>query len=102
MQTPTPTNPFGWFSDHWAQMLGWSALLTFLYRAYIGLRKLLGFGDSIEATRTDMTTLMTNHLPHFQMELEKINENLIGLRGDLKDNFNRLSDDLRIVLTRMS
>lgn len=100
MQTQ-PSNPFGWLSDHWGTLLGWSALVTFLYRGYLVLQRILGLGESIATAKNDIELLKTNHLPHLQAEVEKVNENLTGLREDIKESFNRLSSDLRIVLTRM-
>jgi hypothetical protein len=101
MQTQSPNNPFDYLSAHWAHMLGWSALITFLYRMYLGFKKFWGFGEGIAAAKSDLELIKTNHLPHLQAEVEKVNDNLLGLREDLKENFSRLSDDIRIVLTRM-
>ena len=100
MQTQ-PSNPFGWLSDHWAPLLGWSALVTFLYRVYLGLQKIVGLGESIATAKADLELIKTNHLPHLQTEVEKVNENLMGLREDIKESFNRLGSDMRVVLTRM-
>ena len=100
MQTQ-PFDPIEYLSAHWAHMLGWSALITFLYRVYLGFKKFAGLGESIDATRLDLEIIKTNHLTHLQAEAEKINENLTGLREDLRTSFDRLSADIRIVLTRM-
>jgi hypothetical protein len=82
-------------------MIGWSAFMTFLYRIYIAFEKFVGFGESIVSAKADLELIKTNHLPHLQAEVAKVNENLSGLREDLKDNFSRMSDDLHVVLTRM-
>jgi len=101
MQSTPTYNPMDWMAAHWAQLIGWSAVATFMYRFYTWLRKLVSFGEGIESTRDDTRLIMTNHLPHIQAELEKVNENISGLREDLKTEIGRLSDDIRLVLTRM-
>ena len=99
MQTVTPA-PFGWMSSHWVQITGLSFVLTFFYRGYILVRKLAGYGESIDSTRESVNLLMTNHLPHIQAELKEVNQNLIGLREDMKDNFGQLRSDLRALLVK--
>jgi hypothetical protein len=100
MQTQ-PLDPFEYLSNHWAHLLGWSALITFLYRVYLGFKKVAGLGESIEATRLDLAVIKTNHLTHLQAEVEEVNKNLTGLREDLKTGFTELRADLRVVLGRM-
>ena len=98
---PTPWNPFDWASEHWGQMLGVAAVSTFLYRLYIGVRKIVGLGEAILSARSDLELLKTNHIPHLQVEVEKVNENLVGLREDIRDGLDRLSDNINVVLMRM-
>jgi hypothetical protein len=100
VQTTDPV-PGNWVLSHWAQIVGFSAVATALYRFYTWIKTLVGYGESIEATRTDMNILLTNHLPHIQAKLVKMNTTLEGMREDMKESLARLSNDIRVVLTRM-
>ena len=94
-------NPLTWLSNHWAQLAGWSVLATILGRIYLWITKLIGYGDAIASVQSDVSTIMTNHLPHLNVEVVKINDNLLGLRSDTREGFANLSRDLGIVLTRI-
>jgi hypothetical protein len=69
------------------------------------VRKVESFGDDLEGTKENVSTIMNNHIPHLQAELEdvngklnSVNENIVGLRGDVKDGFSRLTDSLNLIL----
>ena len=107
-----PWNPMEWASEHWQELIGWSALATFLYRILTVAKRVISYGDGIEETRSDLRTIMTNHIPHLQIELESVNskldnlhagmhEDIEGLRADLRDGLNRLSDSINVILTRV-
>lgn len=100
MQTSSP-NPLEWLSNHWTSLIGWSSLILFLYRIHIGFQKLEAWGKSIVSAKSDLELIKTNHLPHLQVEVEKVNDNLSGLREDIRSGLSEMRDDLRVVLVRM-
>jgi len=91
----TPWNPLYWASEHWAELASISALCYFLYRVYVVVRKFLLYPEAIISTEKNLNTMMTNHLPHLQVELEQVNANLAGVRDDFKE----MRQDFRAVLT---
>lgn len=106
-----PWNPMEWATEHWQELVGWSALATFFYRVWFVAQKVVGYGDGIRESRSDLKTIMTNHLPHLQIELESVNSklddlhsglhsDLDGLREDLKEGLNRLNDSINVLLVR--
>lgn len=100
-----PWNPFDWLSHVWPYLIGISALFPlikyFVKPVVQGFVKGKEYALDVQTLREDMNVIKTNHLPHLQAELEAVNENISGLRSDLKDGFGRLSDSLNIVLTRI-
>ena len=98
---PFSWNPGIWLGQNWMYIVGWAAALTLLYRGYLLVSRFASYGQAITDLQTDMVSIKENHLPHIQEELTRVNENITGLRGDLKDGLARMSDDLRLVLTRM-
>lgn len=80
--------PYQWVGDHLAQILGWGLVVLGFYKtsrffaqagvtfAEVGRRVLVG-----EST---LHLVATNHLPHLQLEMEKVNATLVGLRDDLR------------------
>ena len=94
----TPWNPLVWASEHWTQLVMILALCTFLYKLYIVVEKFLLYPGAIISTQKNMDLMMTNHLPHLQVELEEINGNLRGVRDDFKE----MRADFRALLTRGS
>lgn len=99
--TPLTWNPAVWIAENWMYLIGWSVVGLFLYRGYALFSRFLSYGMAITELQTDMMQIKNNHLPHLQEELVHVNENLTGLREDLKEGLGRMSDDLRLVLTRM-
>jgi len=94
-------NPFEWLSQHWITLTGWVAVFTFLWRAHKLVSKLESYGGDLRTVREDTKTVMTNHIPHLQKELETVNKNIEGLREDFKEGFGRLADSINVVLTRI-
>ena len=94
-------NPLEWLAGYWPQLLGLTALSTFLYKLWCGIRKVVEPWESISSVKADLDLIKTNHLPHLQAELERVNDNLTGVRDDLRAGFEGLSRDLSIVLTRI-
>ena len=80
--------PFAWLSDH-IQLIGWPTIIIFVWKASYKITKYVTrLEDSEEALKNTSSTLnlvTTNHLPHMQVELEKLNE-------AVPSGFNRLSD----------
>jgi hypothetical protein len=72
---------FAWISDH-LQLIAWPTVCVFIWK----LRGVLvEYRDRFKKAETTVELLATNHLPHLQTELEKIN-------GGIKDGFDRMSD----------
>ena len=96
-----PWNPAVWISQNWLYITGWFGLLLILYRAYTIVNKFAAYGTAITTLQTDMEAVKTNHLPHLEEAVVNVNNNITGLRDDVKDGFSRLSDSLNVVLTRI-
>lgn len=94
-------NPFEWLSQHWLAFTGWTGLAVFLWRVHKTASKIEKYGEHLTTVREDLTVVMSNHLPHVQAELESINQNVGGLRDDVKDGLGRLTDSINVVLTRI-
>jgi uncharacterized phage infection (PIP) family protein YhgE len=97
-----------WASEHWPQLVGWTAVATFLSYIYQWAKNLGGYATSLTATRDDLGAIKSNHIPHLQKELEMVNQrletvntNLEGIREDFRDGINRLSDSINVLLTRL-
>lgn len=103
-----PWNPMMWASDNWPQLVGWTALVTFLSYIYRWVKNIGGYANTLSETREDLSLIKTNHIPHLQTELEminqrleKVNTNLEGLREDFRDGINQLSASINVVLARI-
>ena len=96
-----PWNPVTWIAANWMYIAGWAGFGLILYRVYIVVSRFVAYGADITSLKLDMNSIKTNHLPHVQEELVRVNENITGLREDIKEGLGRMSDDLRLVLTRM-
>jgi hypothetical protein len=81
--------------------VGWSLVVTFLYKAYQVLKKADTFFHGVMTTKEAVELLMSNHLPHIQEALTLVNGNILGLREDTKNGFSNLGDDLRLIMTGM-
>ena len=97
--------PLSWGSQNLTQLVGWIALGGFAWR---WSNKISGYGQKIDLAIADVSTIMTNHLPHLQTgvhDLNKglgtVNENITGLREDMRDGLNRMGEDVRLVLSGM-
>ena len=93
--------PWTWLSQNWQTMISVVGFLFFLWRVHVVFSNFEGWGADLQTVRRDMTTVMTNHIPHLQAEVEKVNDNITGLRGDFREGLTRLSDSINVVLTRM-
>ena len=76
-----------WIASNWQAICGWGGGL---YLTYHFCRLLIAIVLAINAVvkrfttaETTLSTVATNHLPHLQAEMEKVNVNLSGLRRDL-------------------
>ena len=96
-----PWNPGIWIGQNWIYIAGWVAFLTILYKGYGMFNRLTSYGKAITTLQSDMDIIKTNHLPHVQEELQKLNANVIGLREDVRDSLGGLRDDIRAVLIRL-
>lgn len=97
-----------WIGLHWQAILGWITGLVTLYKAGRWFAKLAisinnVFERFIQAENT-LEKLATNHLPHLQIEMEKMNEGLADLQIST-DGSNELltgiREDIRAVLDRV-
>lgn len=87
-------NPLSWASEHWTQLSIGSALAAFLYKIHRSIAKVKSYLKGLTSAQESIEKIKENHLPHLQMELEKINNNLSGLREDTKG----FREDLRALL----
>ena len=103
-----PWNPMTWASEHWPQLVEWTALGTFLSYIYRWVSHVGRYASTLTESREDLSLIKSNHLPHLQAELEMVNQrletvntNLEGIREDFRDGMNRLSDSINVLLTRL-
>lgn len=89
-------NPLQWASDHWTQIGIGSALAAGMYKIFHAITKVRKYLQGLTGAQSDLEHIKNNHLPHLQVELEKINGNLSGLRDDMRGH----RDDLRAILTQ--
>lgn len=79
--------PLLWFALHWQAICGWAFLIVALYKFIRFMVKAITVLTSLADRATDaeqtIHLLSTNHLPHIQVELEKSNEHLSGLREEI-------------------
>jgi hypothetical protein len=97
-----------WIAQNWQIVLAWITGLTALWR--VG-KVLTGFVLSITdvfarfaKAESTLGLLATNHLPHLQAEMEKMNEGIADLQI-CSDKSNEIQsgirEDLRVVLDRL-
>lgn len=87
-------NPLSWASDHWTQLSIGAALAAGLWKIHRSVAKVKSYLKGLTTAQEGIEKIKDNHLPHLQMELEKINDNLSGLREDTRG----FRDDLRLLL----
>lgn len=80
--------PYQWVGDHLTQIFGWGLITAAFYKAsrFFALAGVT-FAEVERRVLLGETTLhlvATNHLPHLQLEMEKMNGTLTGLRDDLR------------------
>jgi len=98
MQLPNLTW-LSWIGVHWQALLAWlTGIITlskvgkFFARGAIGIGKVF---DRFEAAEQTLTLLATNHLPHLQVEMERLNEGV----ADLQTTSNKGNDTLIEIAT---
>lgn len=78
--------PLDWFSLHWQVICGWGTALIVLYKFFRWIGKATSSAHKVVVRATDaeetIKLIATNHLPHIQIELEKLNETMTGIRED--------------------
>ena len=97
-----------WIGAHWQPLLGWLTGLVTLYKTGRFFAKVAisvnNFFESFVKSRETLELLATNHLPHLQVEMEKMNEGLADLQISTDGNAELLTgirEDLRAVLDRI-
>lgn len=103
-----PYNPMIWVGQHWLEIIGWIGVLTVLYKLYRVVDRALQPFRDLKTVKGDITAIKENHLSHMEVELGNVNNNITGLRGDMKELFSGLrdilsdvKDDIRLVMSRM-
>lgn len=96
-------NVLAWFSDH-IQLIGWPSVVIFAWRMSSRVTKAVERFKTAEEklgnTENTVNTLATNHLPHFQLELEKLNEAIPEGFNRLAEAVSGLRQDLLILLRK--
>ena len=73
-----------WIATNWQAVLGWTTGFTLLYKGgKIFANLAVSFNDVRERFSKAEATLQivaTNHLPHLQVEMEKMNKGIAGLQ----------------------
>lgn len=88
-------NALTWLVSH-LSVIGWPAIGIFIWKASSKVR---AYSDRFCKAEETIELLSTNHLPHIQAELEKINSGLeIGFTK-MSDGMANLSRDLLILLS---
>jgi hypothetical protein len=78
---------FAWLSDHFA-LIAWPTVCVFIWK----LRGvLIDYRDRFKKAEETVELLATNHLPHLQVELEKINEGVRDLKEGVNGGFDRMT-----------
>lgn len=88
-------NFFTWLNNH-LNLIAWPALLGIAWKISA---KIKGYSDRFSKSEETIELLATNHLPHIQAELEKINSGLDMGFTKLADGMSNLSRDLLILLS---
>jgi hypothetical protein len=78
---------FQWIATNWQAVCGWVGGLYLIYhigKLFIALVLAINsITDRAKAAEDTLSLLATNHFPHLQLAIERVNENLEGLRRDL-------------------
>lgn len=89
---------FQWMADNWTVVCAWIGGLYTLYKAGSIVTALIVFFTSLTSrfknAENMLSLLSTNHLPHLQAELEKLNEG----QEKANDTLASIREDLRLVL----
>ena len=99
---------WNWIDLHWQAILGWVTGLITLYRVGRWFANLAISINSVftrfELAEATLEKLATNHLPHLQVEMEKMNEGLADLQISTTNSNELLQgirEDIRAVLDRV-
>jgi len=85
-----------WVSDH-IQLFGWPSLIVLTWKIS---GRFFDFKKRLENTETTVQLLATNHIPHLQAELEKLNEAIPSGFDQMTDAISGLRQDLLIIATK--
>jgi hypothetical protein len=84
-----------WIAEH-LSLIGWPAIGIFIWKTS---SKVKTYTDRFAKSESTIELLATNHLPHIQAELEKMNNGIdIGFTK-MADGMSNLSRDLLILLS---
>jgi hypothetical protein len=96
-------NAFKFFSDH-VHILGWLSLIVFalkvswkLSRFFDGLAASFAKTEKMEST---VELLATNHIPHLQIGIDKVDDTLQNLRSETIAELKGIRSDLFQVALR--
>lgn len=91
------------FISDYFHVIGWTTLILFVWRASANLTTFTSKFDQVsqkaEVTEGLVSSLSTNHIPHLQSELEKINRNLEDARRANTEQISGLRHDLLVLFT---
>lgn len=87
-----------WIVEHWASLVFIGTAALIVYRFLKGWTSIVAWfhtsWNRFENSESTIHLIATNHLPHLQVEMEKVNEHLAGIRDDLRFVMaNRKADD---------
>lgn len=90
-------NAFKFFSDH-IHILGWLTLISFVakmsWRVSAFLEKISQSFDKTTKMQNTVEKVATNHLPHLQQSMDRMNETLAETRNDLVSELKGVRGDL--------
>lgn len=96
-------NLFAWLSDH-IQLIGWPTLIAIAWKTSAKVTKAVArfrnAEEELSNTQDTVNTVATNHLPHLQLELEKLNQAVPEGFGRLADGISGMRQDLLILLRK--
>lgn len=77
-----------WISDHFS-LIAWPTVVIMAWKLSATLR---GYKDRFEKAEETIETIATNHLPHMQIELEKLNSSTSGGFDRVVDGLDNIRD----------
>ncbi len=89
---------FQWIANNWQTVCAWIGGLYTLYKLGSVVTAVVGFFTSITSrvkeAESTLSLMATNHLPHLQAEMEKVN----AKQERTNEILSEIKDDLRLVL----